>query len=467
MKKYFIILLCSFFLFSIQASAIETETYIIDTDSFVSQFTDSYSVNSPLNNKPKYDNLIEIIEYFNSLDLYFLVQTDTSSFSFFFFEKDIDLSIYEYHRTGKWSTGVEYYYHYYKLGKGNLSYKYINLNNNATLEEAKEEYENNLKSTSVNNVGDSNGFTLFYFYNSNDVLFNTDGGLPFYFNFKSDLKFDTNLVFKSTKYGDTTISNALGWQFDRYFMIKSYIDGNLGDINPPDPKITVTNKNTDSEEIITSATITIDFDRINRDKYLYYYSLDNGQSWTEYTSEETSYSIDLTENKIVKAKVFIKESREYTNEVSLDINFIGKTLEYYNQFLKDKYEGDFSEDATETETNWNSTPLDLFNYWKTLFNNAFPIFDQIGGVIGSFSFDEKTSQYCHEGVDSSLQTHYVCPRLPTLSLDFIGIDKDFDIFPYEWWNEYRDQAFFYIKLFVSLYTVIKVVNNLKGAFNHG
>lgn len=465
MKKYFIILLCSFFLFSSQAMAEETDTYIVNIDPILEEFNDAYSVNSPINNKPKYDNLIEIINYFEDKGLTFIVYAHPHNIQFYFFEDDIDLSIYEWHRTGSWSTGVEYYYHFYKLGKGDVSYKNINLNNNSTLEVAKDEYENNLISTSVNQEGDSNGFSLFHYKNTHEEVFSNS--FPFYFNFKSDLKFDTNLIFKSSKYGDTTISNALGWQFDRYFMLKSYIDGNLGDINPPEPTITVTNKNTDSEEVITGATITIDFDRINRDKYLYYYSLDNGQSWTEFTSEETSYSFDLTENKIVKAKVFIKESREYTNEVSLDINFIGKTLEYYNQFLKDKYEGDFSEDATETETNWNSTPLDLFNYWKTLFNNAFPIFDQIGGIIGAFSFDEKTSEYCHEGVDATLQTHYVCPRLPTLSLDFIGIDKEYNIFPYEWWSEYRDQAFFYIKLFVSLYTVIKVVNNLKGAFNHG
>lgn len=170
----------------------------------------------------------------------------------------------------------------------------------------------------------------------------------------------------------------------------------------------------------------------NTDNYNYYYSTDSGQNFQELRD----YSIYATD--IVKVPFIFKD------DARLIIRVTDKNGNLVNDF---PYQIEFTKKVEETDKQ--------DNFLTKIFNSAkqkFPIFDQIYNLyktyLGMEFKDEK-------------------PPIPKVNLSFLGINQEYEVIDYTFYDKYRETAFNFVKLGLAMYTMLKLYKIVKSYFGGG
>ncbi len=290
---------------------------------------------------------------------------------------------------------------------------------------------------------------------STTMLYYTN--IPFTYDFNNDV----SIVFNSSFYKTQKITNKSSLKSNQYFMLKNYVDGS-NIIDTPTPKISSFD-NSIIDDVVNSTNIKIDFQFIN-DDFKYYFSKDNGLTWEEYTNSEKIYTFPLSNNTTIKAKVFNKKTQKYENEVSFNVNFIGKSSLYYENYIKNHYGSDL--DGSTENITWSSGPSEFVKYYFSLLKETYPILWQIPKIISLFQYDETNSPYCHKVTTEDKWTSYSCEDLPTLKIDFLGINKEVKIFDFSLFKDKREMLFSWIKFYLALWTILSIFRNMERSFSN-
>ncbi len=170
----------------------------------------------------------------------------------------------------------------------------------------------------------------------------------------------------------------------------------------------------------------------NTDNYNYYYSTDSGQNFQELRD----YSIYATD--IVKVPFIFKD------DARLIIRVTDKNGNLVNDF---PYQIEFTKKVEETDKQ--------DNFLTKIFNSAkqkFPIFDQMYNLyktyLGMEFKDEK-------------------PPIPKVNLSFLGINQEYEVIDYTFYDKYRETAFNFVKLGLAIYTMLKLYKIVKSYFGGG
>lgn len=170
----------------------------------------------------------------------------------------------------------------------------------------------------------------------------------------------------------------------------------------------------------------------NTDNYNYYYSTDSGQNFQELRD----YSIYATD--IVKVPFIFKD------DARLIIRVTDKNGNLVNDF---PYQVEFTKKVEETDKQ--------DNFLTKIFNSAkqkFPIFDQMYNLyktyLGMEFKDEK-------------------PPIPKVNLSFLGINQEYEVIDYTFYDKYRETAFNFVKLGLAIYTMLKLYKIVKSYFGGG
>ncbi len=170
----------------------------------------------------------------------------------------------------------------------------------------------------------------------------------------------------------------------------------------------------------------------NTDNYNYYYSTDSGQNFQELRD----YSVYATD--IVKVPFIFKD------DARLIIRVTDKNGNLVNDF---PYQIEFTKKVEETDKQ--------DNFLTKIFNSAkqkFPIFDQMYNLyktyLGMEFKDEK-------------------PPIPKVNLSFLGINQEYEVIDYTFYDKYRETAFNFVKLGLAIYTMLKLYKIVKSYFGGG
>lgn len=170
----------------------------------------------------------------------------------------------------------------------------------------------------------------------------------------------------------------------------------------------------------------------NTDNYNYYYSTDSGQNFQELRD----YSVYATD--IVKVPFIFKD------DARLIIRVTDKNGNLVNDF---PYQVEFTKKVEETDKQ--------DNFLTKIFNSAkqkFPIFDQMYNLyktyLGMEFKDEK-------------------PPIPKVNLSFLGINQEYEVIDYTFYDKYRETAFNFVKLGLAIYTMLKLYKIVKSYFGGG
>ncbi len=170
----------------------------------------------------------------------------------------------------------------------------------------------------------------------------------------------------------------------------------------------------------------------NIDNYNYYFSTDSGQNFQELRD----YSVYATD--IVKVPFIFKD------DARLIIRVTDKNGNLVNDF---PYQIEFTKKVEETDKQ--------DNFLTKIFNSAkqkFPIFDQMYNLyktyLGMEFKDEK-------------------PPIPKVNLSFLGINQEYEVIDYTFYDKYRETAFNFVKLGLAIYTMLKLYKIVKSYFGGG
>lgn len=170
----------------------------------------------------------------------------------------------------------------------------------------------------------------------------------------------------------------------------------------------------------------------NTDNYNYYFSTDSGQNFQELRD----YSVYATD--IVKVPFIFKD------DARLIIRVTDKNGNLVNDF---PYQIEFTKKVEETDKQ--------DNFLTKIFNSAkqkFPIFDQMYNLyktyLGMEFKDEK-------------------PPIPKVNLSFLGINQEYEVIDYTFYDKYRETAFNFVKLGLAIYTMLKLYKIVKSYFGGG
>lgn len=175
----------------------------------------------------------------------------------------------------------------------------------------------------------------------------------------------------------------------------------------------------------------------NSNLYNYYYSVDR-EKWTEINPIDLSiYSSNSTNQTYYNQYKIYQDCTFYLKIEDKNGNFI-------NGF---SYQVDFTKKIEETDKQ--------DNFLTKIFDSAkqkFPIFDQMYNLyktyLGMEFKDEK-------------------PPIPKVNLSFLGINQEYEVIDYTFYDKYRDTAFDFVKLGLSIYTMLKLYRIVKSYFGGG
>lgn len=166
--------------------------------------------------------------------------------------------------------------------------------------------------------------------------------------------------------------------------------------------------------------------------YNYYFSTDNGQTFNEV--------IELSKlaNDIRKKNYYF----DYDTTVILKIT--DKEGNFINSF---PYKIEFTKISGEAnkETNFLTNIVDIVLNKFSIFEQAYNIYN----LYLNYDFEDNK------------------PNIPKINLSFLGIEKEYEIFDFTFYDKYREMIFNYTKLSLALYTLFKLYKIVKGYFGGG
>ena len=59
------------------------------------------------------------------------------------------------------------------------------------------------------------------------------------------------------------------------------------------------------------------------------------------------------------------------------------------------------------------------------------------------------------------------PPIPKVNLSFLGINQEYEVIDYTFYDKYRETAFNFVKLGLAIYTMLKLYKIVKSYFGGG
>ena len=155
-----------------------------------------------------------------------------------------------------------------------------------------------------------------------------------------------------------------------------------------------------------------------------------------YKKGNSEFELDTSNFKNVSYLIYEKKMR-FIEDIMIIFKIVDKQGNYINSF---SYQINYSDKIKE-----NNLFLKLVQPVK----DKFPIFEQMVNIYDLYSSYEFTEEV---------------PNLPKIDTSFIGVEKQYEIIDLSFYSQYRELIFNYIKLSVGLYTLFKVIKNVKSSF---
>lgn len=483
-KKIFLLILLAPFFFFIQGVKAESNTYYIndfsnDRQIRISSFLNCFKYTDDKGNTYNARESIKlIIDKYNKAGYYFYIDVQPGSGYvsnadlcgvspqptfyidiYFYSEKNASLvsspSVVPNSLTFKKNDGTKF-----KRIDGTIYF-----DNGSSIDEITKSIDEKLDSNSWeelstlksffsdNRAKDKLDFSMIYYTNLNFNLTLSDASLKLITNDKT-YTFDDSLTFKDTMYlhyyntEDIPVSDDLPHAI---FDVSNQKTSNVDDI-----------------DMITSVDVSISFDINNTSKYEYYYQIGSSGELIKIDSSPPKTTFTMKKNDNIIVKVYSIDKKVWADDQVFELDVIGTLSDYYEDWLNDKFGGDLDTSSDDVQIDWSDGPMALINYWFNLFNEKLPIFHQIPDLLNLFNWGYLYSHYDLSCTNyaTSVGNNEICVYLPSIDLSFIGLDTvSIDSSVYEFFRDFREDIFFWVKLFVGFTTFFVCLKNISGVFS--
>ena len=287
-----------------------------------------------------------------------------------------------------------------------------------------------------------------WFWKSHDYV--VSGGDNNYFPYYSNITLHYQDYINDRPYIDVIYKN-IGYRYFKkddmeHFFYRSGFSHVVS--SHPVPSITFSNVQNDVNNIVTGVTVTIDFSEFMLDTHTHMYAI--ADNWNIIENVNSFY---LDYNTVVTAKSCSIDSGFCFNVRSYNVDFIGKSLDYYYEWLENKYNNDFEDELNGIVLTEDSPVESYLQYWFLQFKRTFPIVFQIGDILSLFD-NEKQVSVC-------ANNYSACIPDWKINFSFLGHDVSYSVFDWSFWFTYRNQVHSMISLFCALYTFVRIQDLLK------